>query len=424
MRPLFAFTMLAVAVVMAIILWASYPTTETVSVSKLSAQGAAGQGAPAKECQRLNDATFDGDWDERARIRKVWVDVCRQAAASEPTDRHIKHMLARALTANGQRAEAIPLWRELGDQNDAEALFEIYDMYKSYYRSDVSKPQLVKRAEAEQALRKAAELGHAYATLMLAVLLDRGNTVKRDPADAVHWAERALANPTKDVRPIDMQVLLARLLVKSANAINRARGIDLLERLAQAGRGDAKAYLASEIRASDPVRARALFESGMRGYAGAVIPPLVDMLIKGEGGPADPKRAVSLLTGRYASDVPGVRGALGLLYIEGKLVPRDLKKGVGLFSIWASWDYDARLELMKLLAANPELTITYPGGMLYDATEAAELGEPGAAAALIDLKLSQSAQFHDKAGGCALAERFAKAGDETAARRLKECGGN
>jgi hypothetical protein len=55
--------------------------------------------------------------------------------------------------------------RELAAQNDADALFEIFDMYKSYFRSDVNKPQLVKRAEAEQALRKAAELGHAYATL-------------------------------------------------------------------------------------------------------------------------------------------------------------------------------------------------------------------------------------------------------------------
>jgi hypothetical protein len=32
------------------------------------------------------------------------------------------------------------------------------------------------------------------------------------------------------------------------------------------------------------------------------------MLIKGEGGPANPKRAVSLLAGRRASDVPGVKG--------------------------------------------------------------------------------------------------------------------
>ena len=133
---------------------------------------------------------------------------------------------------------------------------------------------------------------------------------------------------------------------------------------------------------------------------------------------------MSLLTGGYANDVPGVRGALGRLYIEGKLLPRDLKKGVDLLRIWASWDQDARLELMRVLAANPEVTVTHPEDFRYDATEAAELGEPGAAEALIDLKLSQNAQFRDKIGGCALAERFSKAGDETAARRLTVCGAN
>jgi len=76
---------------------------------------------------------------------------------------------------------------------------------------------------------------------------------------------------------------------------------------------------------------------------------------------------------------------------------------------------------MRLLAANPELTISYPQGILYDATEAVELDEPGAAAALIELKLSQSAQFRDKPGGCALAERAAKGGDEMAARLLRDC---
>jgi hypothetical protein len=43
---------------------------------------------------------------------------------------------------------------------------------------------------------------------------------------------------------------------------------------------------------------------------------------------------------------------------------------------------------------------------------------------VIDLKLSQNAQFRDKAGGCALAERAAKSGDEAAAQRLSQCGSN
>ena len=103
-------------------------------------------------------------------------------------------------------------------------------------------------------------------------------------------------------------------------------------------------------------------------------------------------------------------------------MPRDLKNGVDLLSIFAQWDYDARLRLLKLLAANPDLTIAYPGSTLYDATEAAGLGEPGAMAALIDLKLSQNRQFRDKEGGCALAVRTAQDGD--AARWRAQCGAN
>jgi TPR repeat protein len=380
--------------------------------------------SPAEECQRINDGPFDQGWDEQARLRKRWIEVCRQAAASDPANLHWKHVLARALSADGQDAEAIVLWRELAAQNDAGAAFEIYDLYKSYYRGNVNKPQLVKRAEAEAGLRKAAELGDSYATLMLAVLLDRGDTVKRDPEDAIHWAERALANPAKDETRGTMQVLLGRLLVKSANPDEKARGLDLLERLAQVGNARGKTELAVAIRASDPARARQLLEQSLSADAGGAIPPLADMLIKGEGGPADPKRAVSLLSGRRASDVPGVRGALGLLYIEGKVVPRDLKKGIDLLRNWAVWDYDARLKMMKVLAENPELSIDRPEHVLYDLTEAAELGELGALDTLIEVKLSQSAQFNDKAGGCVLAARAAKSGDAYAALRLKECGGS
>jgi hypothetical protein len=59
------------------------------------------QGGPARECLRLNDTSFDGDWDEQARMRRTWVEVCRQAVALERNDLRLKHVLARALTADG-----------------------------------------------------------------------------------------------------------------------------------------------------------------------------------------------------------------------------------------------------------------------------------------------------------------------------------
>jgi tetratricopeptide (TPR) repeat protein len=380
------------------------------------------QGAAAKECLRLNAQPADQiPWDQHERVYKQWADVCQQAMTTDGGDFRIKKATARAFGASGQREKEIVLLREMAAQNYAEALFDIYSMHNSFYRGDVKRAQLVTRAEAEQALRKAAELGNADAILRLAVLLDRGTTVKRDNAEAIRWAERAVSNPAKDWRPADMQVLLARLLAKSENSTEKVRGIALLEKLAQAGPYNAKTQLAVAIRSVDPVRARALFEQGLKADPGGAIPPLADMLIKGEGGPADPKRAASLLTSWRGSDVPGVKGALGMLYIEGKLMPRDLKKGIDLFGIWAAWDYDARLQLMKLLADNPELTVVRHKGVVYDATEAVELGEPGAAAALINLQLSRNEQFRDEAAGCKLVMELAKSRDEVALKYVPEC---
>jgi TPR repeat protein len=247
---------------------------------------------------------------------------------------------------------------------------------------------------------------------ILAVLLDRGSTVKRDPAGAIFWAEKAMGKPPKDTTALDIQVRLGHFLAKGGNPEQRARGIKILER-APRQRGDAKSYLALAIRDYDPVRARKLLEEAERTYPGHAIPALADMLIKGEGGPKDEKRALSLLQGRRASDVAAVKAALGELYVEGRLVPRNVPEGVRLISYEAIWSHEARLRVMELLVANPDIRLVNPGGFLYDATEAAELGEPGAMAALIELKLSQSVQFRDKAGGCKLVE--------AAAQRLEDC---
>jgi hypothetical protein len=49
---------------------------------------------------------------------------------------------------------------------------------------------------------------------------------------------------------------------------------------------------------------------------------------------------------------------------------------------------------------------------------AAELDEPGAMAALIGLKLSRNAQFHDRPGACKLIETAVSRGDQTMTLRL------
>ena len=55
--------------------------------------------------------------------------------------------------------------------------------------------------------------------------------------------------------------------------------------------------------------------------------------------------------------------------------------------------------------------------------EAAELDEPDAMTALIELKLSDNAQFRDPPGACKLIETAIARGDQTMAQRLAECRG-
>jgi len=112
---------------------------------------------------------------------------------------------------------------------------------------------------------------------------------------------------------------------------------------------------------------------------------------------------------------------LGRLYLEGRLVPRDPQEAARLIGFEATWNVDARTEILRILTANPEVRVSRPDDTLYRAMEAAELDEPGAMAALIELKLSDNAQFRDPAGACKLLETAMARGDQSLAPRLEAC---
>ncbi|NOJ38387.1 hypothetical protein [Bradyrhizobium australiense] len=278
------------------------------------------------------------------------------------------------------------------------------------------------RGEADRALHRAAELGHPRSMLTLVRGLEDGGIVKRDGVAARYWAERAVAHPANDASKAGMLVTLGRLLATSDKPDERARGLDILERTAQAGVFGAKRELAIAIRKDNPVRARELLEEARRPDPGGAIVPLAEMLIAGEGGPAHPKRAVSLLKG--VSDSWMAKGMLGQLTLEGKLLPRDIQEAVNLIDRASTWDFDARTQVIRLLAENPQTRISHPEITLYAAVEAAELDEPGAMKALIELKLSANAQFQDRPGACKLIETAVSRGDQTMAQRLADCRAN
>ena len=206
-------------------------------------------------------------------------------------------------------------------QGSAEAYYEIYEHHKSWDRGDLDKVPLVTRAEAGEALRKAAELGHPFATQMLVRRLEDGDIVKRDPVAARYWAERAVANPAKDESEGNLLVMLGSLLAASDKPDERARGLDILERVGKRRRVRRQARI-GDRHSQERSGARAGIAGGTRRPdPGGAIVPLAQMLIAGEGGPADPKRALSLLKG--ASDSWMADGMPGQLMLEGRLVPRE-----------------------------------------------------------------------------------------------------
>lgn len=378
-----------------------------------------------RQCLRMKQdrpSPWDVDEQKYRDYLNRYIDACRQAVANDPADNRAKITLSSALFDADRRAEAIVPLREAAATGDAEALVEIFEWHKSWERGDVERVQIVKREEAANALRGAAVSGNPFAMHRLAVILDRGEMVKRDNAAAIYWAEHSLQKPDGEWGQADIATLLGRLLTQSDDPAQRARGIDMLERLTRGGRRDAGAYLAIAIRRDDPVRARSLLESAMWGESGAALPTLADMLIKGEGGDADPKRALKLLqSNATASGVAAISFKLGELYRDGQLVPRDPQKAADLMRNEVQWSVDATLELAHLLIDNPTVTLSYDKDFLYTLNDHAELGEPNALATLIALKLSSSAQFADRAGGCALAERASASGDGAAKKLLQGC---
>src|SRR5262249_23674413 len=142
---------------------------------------------------------------------KLRLDTCRQAYVESGDDSRIKVALAGALRGMGGRAGAISVLRAgIAEKYSAGRHDRFYDF--NCFDPHPNEPDLIPRAEAEQALRRAAELGNPDAIWRLMAILTRGGPIKHDLANARYWAKQALANPPKGVRPVDVQVAVGQLL--------------------------------------------------------------------------------------------------------------------------------------------------------------------------------------------------------------------
>ena len=54
------------------------------------------------------------------------------------------------------------------------------------------------------------------------------------------------------------------------------------------------------------------------------------------------------------------QGMLGQFTLEGKLVPRDIQEAVNLIGRASAYDFNARMQVVRLLAEYPETRISHP----------------------------------------------------------------
>lgn len=221
---------------------------------------------PESVCERLathpRDATANNPGvalSELARNAPVAVEACRKAAAAHPEMPHYAALLARALTANGQRAEAIRLYGA------------------------------------------AAERGNLRALVSLGLITETGDGAPKDVRAAVGLYERAAAGGSPD-GAINLAVALMQ-----GTGVKRdvPRAIDLLTRAAAAGSAIA-AYnlgvLAQDGITSDAAAALDHFRKATelgdpRGFTAAAI-----LLDEGRGVKKDPAAAAEMLLQGVASD--------------------------------------------------------------------------------------------------------------------------
>lgn len=373
----------------------------------------------AGQCMSYLNKDWDiSDQEQFQRDQRIWRSSCQRALFADPENPKIITSLGKAWSSMGFDNISLPLTRKAAAMGDTEAMFDLYTQHFSFSRRLDREPR-VTRDEGAASLRRAAELGHPTAIRVLVQRLERGDMIKRDLNEAAVWAERALSNRPKDSYPGDEEVTLGRLLTLLDDPHQRQRGMDIL---VSTKRSDAAVFFADAIRPTDPVRARKIYEDSLRWQEGSAAPQLADMLFKGEGGPADPERAVDLLDGGgWFGDPPALQAHYGRLLVEGRYVKAEPQKGIDLMGYMTQWSIEWRHEVMGILARMPDLRLAQADGMFYDAIEGVELGEPGAVMAMINLSLSDNEQFRDLEAGCALVDWAARNGYAEAKPRLMDC---
>lgn len=364
-----------------------------------------------------------------APLKKVQAS-CQSAWVGAPDQPRLHLQWLRVTMAIGEANLKLltPQVRKLAKEGGAEAQFLLYQLYRANPGATESTMMDVSRAEGWKALLDAAEQGHMTAIHTLTMLYRGSADVSRDLGEVVRWARRMESAPPQGIEPTpfedEMRALMPMLIARTTleedgfPATEQRAAFRFLERVMKAGGEDANAaaeVVIASLRAGrgapkDPAKAREILEERISADGG-LVPLLAEMLLRGEGGPEDGKRALELVSRPDQEKSALARGVRAEILLDGRVVgyrPQEAIRALAgtiraedtirLASLLT--DYGTRLEL--------------PDGLVSTMSRLASEGRTDVAMALAKLKLSDNSQFSDEDGARLLLKPLADAGDRQA----------
>ncbi len=365
---------------------------------------------------------LEGQTLSAAGALRALVAACRVAAEASPDNPRVAYQLLRSRYFDGDRTPAvIEAARRFARDgvSDAHLL-----LFRHGTQTDDG---TVTRSEALEHLKAAAGLGNLEAeyALIQAMLGRPRGVMPADPQEAYRraaaLAKGALAGnaPQRDAFMTELRDVMRHLVVslpiEEEGFTDQERKAAFAAAKALQASGDpagtllvAKALRAGRGTEPNPAEARRVLQAA-GGERKAEKVMLAEMLIKGEGGPADPKRALDLLRD------PGTRTVLGRGPLLADLLMANTITGPLPREAIAALEHDilsdpAKLKLAALAEAT-RLRLERPAQLDRNLQRMIGEGNREAAFALARLLLSGHPQFDEPARVRPVLARYATQGD-------------
>lgn len=374
--------------------------------------------------QELYPVDFD-----RTKLKPLQAS-CQAAWAGAPGQKRLQLQWLRVTVAMDEPGVdwTIPQLKLFADAGSAEAQFLMFNMYY-YGRHKAEQASFtVSREDGIAYLKAAAEQGHLLAMMEMMSQYRYGPLLRRDPMMAVKMGRRIESAPpqgievTKFERDIKaympLSIALTTLEGNGFTPQETKAAFRVVEAEATGPSSGFSSTVLAYIRAlregkgtgKDPAKARKLLEARIASDDYAV-PIYADMLARGEGGPADVRRALGMLRDKRVDLVGGARRVLAGLLLDGKTIGPQPQEAI--VALYNTYDLDSYMRLSSLLL-DYRSRLTSLDSLVKRLDEAVLAGEPGAALTLARLKLSDNSQLIDVAGARALLQPLVEAGDRQA----------